>query len=117
MKRRLQLYLVHVENQDGRLWHYVGVTRLPNIRDRLRRHMWGDTKSFDHIAAKTARDIAIWKLYTDAHFGLEKTIAMQDESFLQAHVCPRCRSRMIVRQKNGPARLFDERDQEEITLS
>lgn len=115
--RHRKLYLIHIENQNGKRWHYVGVTAHETIKQRLTRHMWGDTKSFNHLEARGAKDIKVWQVQANADLGQEKMMQMFDEQTVREFICPRCREQREGGLKNAPPSLLDLEEQEEVIRS
>lgn len=105
----IRLYLVHVEEHDGQVWHYIGLTKYENVIQRLRKHMEGRTRSFNHIAARNAKDVRVFEVIRNADRYLEACLQQMDETAIRHHLCWTCRAAQLVSEaKEAPHLLGTE---------
>ena len=84
------LYIMHITETDGSIWHYAGVTTERRMWDRLLEHK-RDTKR-DRVAQAVARgaQVTIHNIDPNASTWQEQAVIAMSERAVREQLCPQC---------------------------
>lgn len=108
MSTKRKLYIIHVERPDETIWHYIGVTTLPETSQRLVHHMTKKRDSAVRNYVNYASRVSMWELQLGVDLAQEKALAALDEMSVREHVCPLCMAGNVLLDGKEGFRFFSE---------
>jgi predicted GIY-YIG superfamily endonuclease len=116
MSKPRKLYIIHVERPDETIWHYIGVTTLPETSQRLAHHMTKKRESAVRNYVNYASRVSMWELKIGVELAQEKALAALDEMSVREHVCPLCMAGNTLLDGKEGFRFFTETPVEVASL-
>jgi hypothetical protein len=93
------MYIIHIREHDGRIWHYIGLTDRENIDERLAEHKRGKGNLRVYEAVKRAAYIESSILLPNGDRYVEKFTQLASEDLLRDTICSHCREQGLSRKK------------------
>jgi predicted GIY-YIG superfamily endonuclease len=88
---RGQIYLIHIVNADGTIWHYIGFTRKDDVMERVKDHKRLRGTRRICLAYRAGAVLSVHVLDQRASLTDERNLQYMSEATIAAHVCPQCR--------------------------